>query len=197
MNVILGGILNNCIQALIVIFALSTLILVGGGGLFAESVFDHTESIQGFEVPVVPLKRTDKNKIYMKTTYDKKHVSQGWGALEVDYNTSKTKYEGVEIKGYNLDKVTAIRLDAKADRHRKIALYFKAKYSNEIMAKIFDVTPEWKSYEFTAKDLFAIPQPGSAPLFFKPAGDFFITVPPQDFPETGKFWIDNLIIQIY
>lgn len=196
MNALFGGIINHTFQAFSTIFIIAMVIIIIGGGLFPESIFEKTETIQNFDVPIVFLERTNSNRAYMKTTYNKANVLSGLGSLEVDYTTSKEDYVGIKTTAYTLTKMYEFNIAARADRPTKLAIRLKDRENKFEFVKVFDIDSTWQTYTFYPADF--MPKDYKATL----AGGKFapyleISVPPSEIEATGKFWIDNLKIHLH
>ena len=197
MNAIFGGIINHTVQSFSVIFIMAMVTIMIGGGLFPESIFEHTEIVQNFEVPLVFMERTSSNRVYMKTTYNKANVNTGKGALEVDYTTSKQDYVGIKTTAFSLDRMINISFALKADRATQLALRLKNKQTATDAIKLLDVTTEWQTFTFNAKEL--LPKDYTNKSITHNFSPYFeISAPPSEEQQIiGKFWIDSLEIQLY
>ena len=81
---------------------LTMLILTAYGGLMPDVLSKESDLRINFDVPMYFFNSTDRNRSYVKITYDKNNVDTTFGALEVSFTSSQNKPVGVKTSDIDI-----------------------------------------------------------------------------------------------
>ncbi len=179
---------------------LTMLILTAYGGLMPDVLSKESDLRINFDVPMYFFNSTDRNRSYVKITYDKNNVDTTFGALEVSFTSSQNKPVGVKTSALVLDGLRSISFKAKADKQMPLLIVLEDKNHNFYYRARIELTESWQKYTLNRESFKPYRKedsdPSVSPSITSSANPFTPYIewayPESSIRTTGRFYIDSL-----
>ena len=201
MHNLISKIANISFGVFIAIVFIFVVFLCFYGGILPEGISHASVVKNEFDAPLYFFKSQNRDRAYVKTTYDKHNVKASMGALEVDYTTSKKDRVGARTTAYTLDGFYGVDFNAKASFPTKLNVILMSDDKTYFYVATIELSTNWEAYRLEKDKFSPVKNPALSELrltqdeqmkHLLPYLEW--SVPPTDHQITGKFWIDSLSV---